>query len=210
MEASNSPVTIIIADDHPVTRDGLALMLTTESQFVIVGQAEDGLEAVDLYRRFLPAVLVLDLQMPKLNGFGVTKKLRGDFPDARILLFTTYDGDEDIHRAMHAGARGYLLKDARRPELIHAIKTVASGARYLSPPVGAKLADFQLAEPLTEREREVLRLLAEGKANKEISFALDVSESTVKTHVAALIGKLGVTSRTEAALLAMKRGFLRD
>ncbi len=115
MEASNSPVTIIIADDHPVTRDGLALMLTTESQFVIVGQAEDGLEAVDLYRRFLPAVLVLDLQMPKLNGFGVTKKLRGDFPDARILLFTTYDGDEDIHRAMHAGARGYLLKDARRP-----------------------------------------------------------------------------------------------
>jgi DNA-binding NarL/FixJ family response regulator len=203
------PITLVIADDHPVTRDGLALILSTESQFVVLGQADDGLEAVELYRRYLPSVLILDLQMPKLNGFGVTTRLRQEFPDAQILLFTTYDGDEDIHRAMHAGARGYILKDARRAELVHAIRTVASGARYLSPPIGAILADSQTAPPLTDRERTVLKLLAEGKANKEISFALNISESTVKTHVAALIAKLGATSRTEAALLAVKRGFLR-
>lgn len=203
------PITLLIADDHPVTRDGLALMLSTEPQFVVMGQAEDGLEAVELYRRYVPTVLILDLQMPKLNGFGVTTRLRSEFPSAQILLFTTYDGDEDIHRAMHAGARGYILKDARRAELIHAIRTVSTGARYLSPPVGAKLADAQTSPGLTEREREVLRLIAEGKANKEISFVLDVSESTVKTHVAALIAKLGATSRTEAALMAVRRGFLR-
>jgi two-component system NarL family response regulator len=207
-QTDTRPITLLIADDHPVTRDGLALMLSTEPQFVVVGQAE-GQEAIELYRRHLPSVLILDLQMPKLNGFGVTTKLRSEFPAAQILLFTTYDGDEDIHRAMHAGARGYILKDARRAELIHAIRTVSSGARYLSPPVGAKLADAQTSPSLTEREREVLKLIAAGKANKEISFVMDVSESTVKTHVAALIAKLGATSRTEAALIAVRRGFLR-
>lgn len=185
-------------------------MLGADERFVVVAQAEDGVEAVNLYRKYLPSVLILDLQMPRLNGLGVTSELRSEFPDAKILLFTTYDGDEDIHRAMHAGARGYILKDARLPELILAIRTVASGSRYVSPPVGAKLAEAQSSPMLTERERDVLKLIAEGRANKEIGFSLGVSESTVKTHVASLIGKLGATSRTEAALLAVKRGFLRD
>jgi two-component system, NarL family, response regulator len=207
---NNHVITLLLADDHPVTREGLALILSTEEDMVVVAQAGDGNEAVALYRKHLPGVVVLDLQMPGLNGFGAAKQILAEFPQANILLFTTYDGDEDIHRAMHAGARGYLVKDAPQEELCRAIRMVHRGGRYLSPSVGAKLADTRTASPLTDREREILKLMAEGKANKEISFVVGISESTVKTHVAAVIEKLGVNSRTEAALVAQKRGFLRD
>lgn len=203
-------IRILLADDHPVTREGLALILSLEEDIRVVAQAGDGEQTVAMNRKYLPDVVVLDLQMPRLNGLEATKQIVGEFPKAKILLFTTYDGDEDIYRAMHAGARGYVLKDAPQDELFRAIRSIHRGHRYLSPPVGAKLADAQLSESLTEREREVLRMVAAGKANKEISFDMGVSESTVKTHVASLIGKLGVSSRTEAALIAQKRGFLRD
>ncbi len=203
-------ITLLLADDHPVTREGLALILSAEEDMSVVAQAGDGEQAVAMYRRFKPNVTVLDLQMPKLNGLGAATQILAEFPNARILLFTTYDGDEDIYRAMRAGARGYVLKDSPQEELCRAIRAVHSGGRYLSPPVGAKLADSRMLDPLTDREREVLKLMARGKANKEISFDLAVSESTVKTHVASIIGKLGVTSRTEAALMAQKRGFLRE
>lgn len=202
-------ISLLVADDHPVTREGLALLLSAENDMDVVAQATDGIEAVELYRIHRPDVVVLDLQMPRLNGFGATAKIMAEFPGARILLFTTYDGDEDIYRAMHAGARGYILKESLREELCQAIRTVHRGARYLSPPVGAKLADSHTSAALTDREREILKLLAEGKANKKISFELGVSESTVKTHVASVIEKLGVKSRTEAALIAERRGFLR-
>lgn len=203
-------ISVVVADDHPITRDGLALILNNEADLVVLAQASDGWEAVKCYREYLPDVLVLDLQMPNLNGFGAAERILKEFPDARILLFTTYDGDEDIFRAMHAGARGYVLKDTPQDELLRAIRTVHRGTRYVSPHVGAKLAVSNTSQLITERERQVLRLLAGGYANKEIGFALGVSESTVKTHVASIIEKLGTKSRTEAALEAQKRGYLRE
>jgi two-component system NarL family response regulator len=213
MIAVGSPdvtISVIIADDHPITRDGLALILGSEPGITVVGQAGDGIEAVDHFRLHRPDVAILDLQMPRLNGLGATKRIMAEFSGARILLFTTYDGDEDIYRAMHAGARGYILKDAGQEDLFKAIRAIHAGQRYLSPPVGAKLAESQVSRGLTDRERQVLKLLAEGQANKEISAITGISESTVKTHVASIIEKLGVKSRTEAALIAEKRGFLRD
>jgi DNA-binding NarL/FixJ family response regulator len=208
--SSRGAISVILADDHPITRDGLALILRSEPGITVLGQAGDGLEAVDCYRLQQPDVAILDLQMPRLNGLGATRQILSAFPQAKILLFTTYDGDEDIYRAMHAGARGYILKDAAQEDLFRAIRAIHAGQRYLSPPVGAKLAESQVSRGLTERERQVLKLLAEGQANKEISALTGISESTVKTHVASVIEKLGAKSRTEAALIAEKRGFLRD
>jgi DNA-binding NarL/FixJ family response regulator len=208
--ASDGVISVIVADDHPVTRDGLALILRSEPGIKVLGQAVDGVEAVECYRLHKPDVAILDLQMPRLNGLGATREILAAFSQARILLFTTYDGDEDIYRAMHVGARGYILKDASHEDLFKAIRAVASGQRYLSPPVGAKLVESQVSRGLTDREREVLKLLAAGQANKEISALTGIAESTVKTHVASIIDKLGVKSRTEAALIAEKRGFLRD
>lgn len=202
-------IRLLIADDHPVTRNGMALLLASEDDMTVEAQASDGVEAVTLYRIYKPDVAVLDLQMPRLSGFEATTRILEEFPRARILVFTTYDGDEDIDRAMHAGARGFLLKDAKEDELVLAIRTIHRGARYVSPPVGAKLLEAANGRSLTERERQVLRLLAQGLSNKEIAFQVNVSESTVKTHVAAVIEKLGVGSRTEAALAAVRRGFLR-
>jgi DNA-binding NarL/FixJ family response regulator len=203
-------ISVIVADDHPITRDGLALILRSEPGINVLGQAGDGIEAIESYRVSRPDVAILDLQMPRLNGLGATQEIIGEFPKARILLFTTYDGDEDIYRAMHAGARGYILKDAAQEDLFKAIRAIHAGQRYLSPPVGAKLAEAQVSRGLTDRERQILKLLAEGQANKGISAVTGISESTVKTHVASIIEKLGVKSRTEAALVAEKRGFLRD
>jgi two-component system NarL family response regulator len=208
--STGATISVIIADDHPITRDGLALILRSEPGISVLGQAGDGLEAVECYRAARPDVAILDLQMPRLNGLGATREIMSEFPKARILLFTTYDGDEDIYRAMHAGARGYILKDAAQEDLFKAIRAIHAGQRYLSPPVGAKLAESQVSRGLTDRERQILKLLAEGQANKEISAVTGISESTVKTHVASIIEKLGVRSRTEAALVADKRGFLRD
>jgi two-component system NarL family response regulator len=207
---SESAISVVISDDHPITRDGLALILRSEPGISVLGQAGDGLEAIECYRVYRPDVAILDLQMPRLNGLGATRQILAEFPAAKILLFTTYDGDEDIYRAMHLGARGYILKDAAQEDLFKAIRAIHAGQRYLSPPVGAKLADSQVSRGLTDRERQVLRLLAEGQANKEISAMTGIAESTVKTHVASIIEKLGVKSRTEAAVIAEKRGFLRD
>jgi two-component system NarL family response regulator len=208
--SSEGAISVIIADDHPITREGLALILRSEPGISVLGQAGDGFEAIECYRTYRPDVAILDLQMPRLNGLGATRQIMSTSPQARILLFTTYDGDEDIYRAMHAGARGYILKDAAQEDVFKAIRAIHLGQRYLSPPVGAKLADSQVSRGLTERERQVLKLLAEGQANKEIGAITGISESTVKTHVASIIEKLGVKSRTEAALIAEKRGFLRD
>ena len=207
---ASEAITVILADDHPVTRDGLALILRSEPGLSVLGQAGDGMEAVHCYRLHRPSVAILDLQMPRLSGLGATRQILAEFPQARILLFTTYDGDEDIYRAMHAGARGYILKDVPQQELFRAIRVIHAGQRYLSPSAGAKLAESHVSRSLTEREREIVKLLAVGKANKEISAATGISENTVKSHVASIIEKLGVKSRTEAAVVAGKRGFLRD
>ena len=203
------PIRVLVADDHPVTREGLALILDNQADMTVVAQARDGAEAVALYARHRPDVAVIDVQMPVMTGAAATAAIREATPNARVLLFTTYDGDEDIFRGMQAGAKGYVLKGTPREELLRAIRAVAAGQRYVSPEMGAKLADRLASAPLTEREGDVLRLLAQGKANKEIAAALEVSEGTVKSHVNAVLSKLGVTSRTEAALAAVQRGLLR-
>lgn len=203
------PIRVLVADDHPVTREGLALILDNQADMTVVAQARDGAEAVALYARHRPDVAVIDVQMPVMTGAAATAAIREAAPQARVLLFTTYDGDEDIFRGMQAGAKGYVLKGTPREELLRAIRAVAAGQRYVSPEMGAKLADRLASAPLTEREGDVLRLLAQGKANKEIAAALEVSEGTVKSHVNAVLSKLGVTSRTEAALAAVQRGLLR-
>jgi two-component system, NarL family, response regulator len=208
--SDESKIRILVADDHPITREGLALILDNQTDMAVVAQANDGREALELFRQHRPDVAILDVQMPRMGGAEATDALLREFPGSRVILFTTYDGDEDIHRGMHAGARGYLLKDSPRDEVLRAIRAVHAGKRYLSPQAGALLADRMAAPHLTERELEILRLVAEGKANKEIAAVLGVTEGTVKSHVSSITAKLGVSGRTEAALEAVRRGFLRQ
>ena len=208
--AATDVTRILVADDHPVTREGLALILDNQPDLAVVAEAANGREAVDLYAAVRPDVAILDLQMPVVTGAAATEAIVRADPAARVLLLTTYDGDEDIYRGMHAGAKAYLLKEASRQEILHAVRAVARGQRYLSPAAGAKLADRMGAPVLTGRELEVIRLVAAGRANKEIAAELSVSEGTVKSHLNSVTSKLGVTSRTEAALIAIRRGILRS
>jgi two-component system NarL family response regulator len=202
-------IRILVADDHPVTREGLALVLATQPDMEVVAQAADGAEAVELYARHRPDVALLDVQMPRASGVAATETITGRFPEARVLLFTTFDGQEDVHRGLRAGARGYLLKESPSAELFAAIRALHLGSRYVSPQVGARLAEHFEADRLTERQLDVLRLVAAGQANKQIADSLGIGEGTVKTHVNALLAKLGAASRTEAVVFAQKRGWLR-
>lgn len=207
--SNSTPIRLLIADDHPVTREGFALILGTQADMRVVAQASDGREAVDLYAAHRPDVAVLDVQMPVLGGADATEKIVSRFPEARVMLLTTYDGDEDIYRGMKAGARAYLLKETPSEEIFAAIRTVHEGRRYLSPSVGARLAERFEGDRLTDRQIDVLRLMCTGLANKQIADRLGIGEGTVKTHVNAIFEKLGVESRTEAVVVAQKRGWLR-
>lgn len=209
MENNRERISVLIADHHPVTRQGLALVLDKETDLLLVAQASDEKGAYEAYRECRPDVAVLDLPVTGADGFAGASRILGDFPQARILLFTTCDGDEDIYRAMQLGVRGYVLKETPCYEISRAIRTIHWGGRYLSSAVGAKLADSYTSPTLSERERKVLRLVAEGKATKEICFEIGVSASTVKTHLASVMEKLGAKSRAEVALVAQRRGFLR-
>ena len=203
-----SVIKLILIDDHPMIREGLALILDNQPDMQVVAQGGDGLEAVELCRRHKPDVAILDLRMPNMDGVEATREILYSEPSARVLILTTFDGDQDIQRAMQAGAKGYVLKDASREDVLQAIRRVHSGYRYLSPSVGGKLAEVLGTQPLTTREHSVLVLLAQGKANKEIAFALGITEGTVKTHVNSVRQKLGASSRTEAALIAVRNGFV--
>lgn len=209
MTGTRPPVRLLVVDDHPVTREGLALILDHQPDMTVVGQAQSGEEAVARWRGLRPDVTIMDLQMGGMSGARAIEQILAESPGARILVLTTFDGDEDIHRAMHAGARAYLLKDAPREELLRAIRAVHAGQRYLSAAAGARLAERVTQTPLTERELDVLRLLAEGLSNREIGAELGIAEGTVKSHVNSVVLKLGVTSRVEAALAAHQRGLLR-
>ena len=202
-------IRLLVADDHPLTREGLAMILDNQPDMAVVAQANNGAEAVELYRRERPDVALLDLQMPVMNGVAAIEAVVGEFRGARVVVLTTYDGDEDIYRAMHAGAKAYLLKDSPKDEVLRAIRTVHAGGRFLLAEVGARLADRLGTADLTEREREVLRLVADGRANKQIAHELGISEGTVKSHVNGVMSKLGAASRTDAALIALRRGLLR-
>ena len=204
-----SKLRLILADDHPVLREGLSLILDTLPDMAVVAQASTGEEAFELFLKLEPDVLILDLQMPGEGGVSTVKRLLKKRPGAKILILTTYDTDEDIYRTMLAGAIGYVLKDTPSDELIVAIRTIASGQRYMSRTAGAKLAGRIGAPQITERELSVLRCVAAGQANKEIADALGISEGTVKSHVNNIMQKLGALSRTDAAIAGLRKGLIK-
>lgn len=207
-------IRIVIADDHPIVREGLAAVLETQPDFVIVGQAGDGAEAVELVAALRPDVVLLDLQMPRLDGVDALRAMRAANPTVQALVFTAFDTDERIIGAVQAGARGYLLKGAPRDEVFHAVRVVAKGGSTLQPIVAARLMERMSGpadtdEQLTERETEVLQIMAQGLQNKEIAATLRISERTVKFHVSAILAKLGAGNRTEAVRLAVQRGLVQ-
>jgi len=208
-EQPSVAIRVLIAEDHTVVRDGLVTIINQESDMQIVAEAGDGRQVVDLWRLHRPDVTLMDLRMPQLDGVSAIYEIRAVDPNARIIVLTTFDGDEDIYRGMRAGAKSYLLKDVRREELFQCIRDVHAGRTFMPAAIAAKLAERLTGEELSPRELEVLRLLAEGKPNKLIGSALSITEVTVKSHVQSLFRKLNVLSRTEAVAVATRRGLLR-
>lgn len=205
---NTKPLRLLVVDDHHIVRQGLIALLSTVPEMQVVAQASDGQQALALYRQHQPDITLMDLRMNSMNGVEATKAIRAEFPNARIIVLTTFDGDEDIYRALQAGAKGYLLKGMDTEELLAAIRTVHSGKSRIPASVAERLAERMNTPTLTERETEVLRLIVGGNSNKEIAAALFISEATVKTHINSLLSKLGVTDRTQAATTALQRGIV--
>ncbi len=202
-------IRVLIADDHVMVTAGLACMIGLQPDMLVVAEAANGREAVDLWRKHRPDVALLDLRMPVLDGVGALDEIRLEDPFARAIVLTTYDTDNEIYRAIKAGAKGYVLKDARREELLDCIRRVSRGETSIPAPLLEKLAAGVSSEALTGRELEVLTLLARGKSNKEIGANLYISETTVKAHLRSIFSKLNVLSRTEAIAAASRRGLVR-
>lgn len=205
---STQPIRILIADDHPPLRRGLALILDNEDDMMIVAEAGNGQEAVDFYRQYQPDVALVDLRMPKLNGVEAISAIRTEFSSARLIILTTYDGDEDIYQGLRAGAMAYLLKDTNCDEIIETIRVVHAGQQYISSAIGLKLFEHMRASELSDREHQVLQLLAVGKTNQEIGADLGITESTVKFHINHILSKLKVSDRTQAVVKALRRGLV--
>lgn len=203
--SQSTTIRVLIVDDHAIIRNGLATIINSDPEMTVIAQAEDGQQAIDLYREHQPDVTLMDLRMPKMGGVEAIGAICAEFKQARITVLTTYDGDEDIYRGLQAGAQGYLLKDARPNELLNAIRAIHNGQKYIAPEVGAKLLQRMSNPELSGRELEVLRLMAQGMSNQEIGTALSIGESTVKSHVNRILSKLGVSDRTQAVITAIKR-----
>ena len=201
-------IRVLIVEDHHVVRQGLVALLNVVDGLEVVGEAADGAEAITQFRKHLPDITLIDLRLPRMSGVDVIQRIRMEMPNARLIVLTTYDGDEDIYRALQAGARAYLLKGMTSDELISTIRAVHAGKSHIPPAIAEKLAERMGTESLTPREFDVLEQIVNGKSNKEIGTELDISEATVKTHINSLLGKLGVTDRTQAATAAIQRGIV--
>ena len=204
-----SPIRILVADDHPIVREGVAALVGGQPDMSIVGQASNGREAIQQFRAQQPEVTLMDIQMPVMNGLDALITIRGEAPEARIIMLTTYAGDAQVLRAIKAGARGYLLKSSLHDELLGTIRAVHAGKKTISAEVSYELAEHASDDALTPAEIRVLRLIAEGDANKEIAKKLTVSEETVKGQVRNILSKLGAKDRTQAAMIGVKRGIIQ-
>jgi DNA-binding NarL/FixJ family response regulator len=208
MSADPNSIRILAVDDHVLLRDGIAALVAGQSDMSLVGQASNGREAIQQFRTHRPDVTLMDLQMPEMNGLDATIAIRGEFPEARIIVLTTYTGDVQVLRALKAGARAYLLKNLLHKELLETIRAVHAGKKTVSPEVSFQLAEHATDDALTPAEVRVLRLIAEGNANKQIAAQLSVSEETVKGQVRNILSKLGANDRTHAAMIGLKRGII--
>lgn len=202
-------LTVLIVDDHFVVRSGLAASLELDDAITVVGEAERGEDVVAAYKQFRPRVVLMDLQLPGMGGIAATAALRAHDANARVLIFSTFARDDEIQAALDAGALGYLQKSASREELLGALRGVAQGRRHLQPEIARRLNALRLGPAITPREREILALIASGRANKEIASALDVSEDTVKRHVSHILEKLNVNDRAQATAEAIRRGIVK-
>ena len=201
-------IRILIADDHYIVRMGLIALMNTEPDLEVVAEAADGAQALELFRKHNHDLALLDMRMPVKNGIETTKEIRSRFPDARVLILTAFDGDEEIHNALQAGAQGYVLKSSTGEKLIPAVRAVAAGQRWIPQEVADRLTARNQFEELTPREVQVLQQLARGLANKEIADVLRITEYTVKDHLKSILAKLRVTDRTEAVTAALQRGII--
>lgn len=208
MNSSAETIRVMVVEDHQVVRQGLIALLGTVPGITVVAQASDGAEALTQFKEFQPDITLMDLRLKSMGGVEAITKLRADYPGARFIVLTTYDGDEDIYRAMQAGARGYLLKGMSGDELVDAIRAVHAGKTRIPAVIAERLAERVGSPALTPRELGVLQLIVAGMSNKEISTDLAISEATVKTHINSLLGKMGVTDRTQAATAAIQRGIV--
>jgi DNA-binding NarL/FixJ family response regulator len=205
---TNARIRILTVDDHPMLREGIASVIQMQQDIVLVGEAEDGAQAIEAFRKLKPDVTLMDLQMPNVSGVDAIVKIRAEFPNARIIVLTTYAGDVQAVRALRAGAVGYLLKGTLRKELLDTIRAVHSGRRHIPADVAQEIALHSGEDALSDREISVLRFVAAGKANKEIARELFVSEDTVKAHLKSIFAKLYVGDRTQAVTVAVKRGII--
>jgi len=201
-------IRVLVTDDHPLLRDGIAALIGSEEDMELIGEASNGHEALDLFREHQPDITLMDLQMPEMNGIDAIGAIRGEFPEARIIVLTTHPGDVQVLRAFKAGARAYLMKSELRKELLKTIRAVHAGQKRMSPEVASEVAEHATDGMLTPREVEVLRLVAAGNANKEIGARLSLTEVTIKSHVKNILAKLGASDRTHAVTIALKRGII--
>jgi two-component system, NarL family, response regulator len=208
MSAEIQTIRILTADDHALLREGIASLVEVEPDMELVAQAATGREAIEQFRRHRPDVTLMDLQMPDMSGIEAIIAIRGQFPEARIIVLTTYSGDVQVVRALRAGARGYLLKGDVHTDLLETIRAVHAGHKRVPPEVAAELAMHTADDRLSERELDVLRLIAQGNANKEIAAQLSIREDTVKSHVGNILEKLGANDRTHAVIIGLKRGII--
>jgi DNA-binding NarL/FixJ family response regulator len=201
-------IRVLCVDDHPLVRKGIASILANEPDMLLVAEANNGREAVSLFKEHKPDVTLMDLRMPEIDGTSATRMIRQEAPDARIIALTSYDGDQDIYRALEAGVRGYILKEMVHTEVVRAIRTVHSGKRLMPQEVAERLSEYFPQVALTPREVEVLGCVAKGMANKEIATRLGTASGTVKMHIQNILAKLGASDRTHAVTIAMERGIL--